>query len=172
MKRLNEFTNSEVLSIILANKSLARMFEEYIYEGEMDYIQDKLNCFPRNCMDYCISTYDYNYMKVKDSSAYLDGVQKCVRCFGCTERLDSLMKHCYALKHSNLFDYMVSKLAEVFYQEEIKGTMDYLEECSYAIYCRDTKDYLIDCVECFVDCRCDNAYVNDDNKLIQFVSLS
>jgi hypothetical protein len=66
---------------------------------------------------------------------------------------------------------MVGKLAKVFFEEEIKPTIDYLEECSYAIYCKDAKNCLIDHVECFVDCHCDNVYVNDDNELIEIVRL-
>lgn len=171
MKQLSEITDREALNYILASKTLSRRFDEYINECEMDYITEKLDCFPSGCMDYCIGVYDRNYIRVKDASDFLDGVQKCAKSFGCTERLDALIKQCYALKYKNLFAYMVGKLAKVFFEDEIKQTIDYLEECGYAIYCGDAKNCLIDHAECFVDCHCDNVYINDDNELIEIVKL-
>ena len=115
MKRLNELTDSEALNYFLASKTLSRRFYEYIYECEMDYITEKLACFPSGCMDYCIGVYERNYIWVKGASDFLDGVQKCAKYFGCTERLDALIKQGYALKYKNMFDYMVDKLAKVFF---------------------------------------------------------
>jgi hypothetical protein len=66
---------------------------------------------------------------------------------------------------------MVGKLAKVFFEEEIKQSIDYLEECSYAIHCGDAEDCLIDRVECFVYCQCENVSINDNNELIEIVRL-
>lgn len=171
MERLQDLNNDKALNYILASKTLSRRFDEYINDCEMDYIDDKLSCFPSGCMDYSIGAYDRNYIKVKDASDFLDGVQRCVKNFGCTERLDALIKQCYALKYKNLFAYMVGKLSRVFFEEEIKPTIDYIEECGYAIYCSDAKDCLTNHVECFVDCHCDNVYIDDNNELIETVKL-
>jgi hypothetical protein len=171
MKQLSEFTDREALKYPLASKTLSRRFDEYITECEMDYIAEKLDCFPSGCTDYNIGVYDRNYIKVKDASDFLDGVQRCAKHFGCTERLEALINQCNALKYKNLFAYMVGKLAKVFFEEEIKQTIEYLEECSYAIHCEDAKNCLIDHVECFVDCRCDNVYIDDNNELIEIVKL-
>lgn len=171
MIKLCDINDDIALRKILSSPKLSRRFDEYINDCEMDYIDDKLSCFPSGCMDYCIGAYDRNYIKVKDASDFLDGVQKCVKNFVCTERLDALIKQCYALKYKNSFAYMVGKLSRVFFEEEIKPTIDYIEECGYAIYCSDAKDCLTNHVECFVDCHCDNVYVDDNNELIEIVKL-
>lgn len=171
MKQFKELSDQESLLYILASKTLSRRFNDYIYECEMDYITEKLACFPSGCMDYCIGLCVRNYIKVKDASDFLDGVQKCSKNHGCTERLDALIRQCYALKYKNLFAYMVGKLSKVFFDEEIRPTIGFLEQSSYAIHSKDANDSLLDFVELFVDCYCDNVFIDDNNELIEIVRL-
>lgn len=169
--KLCEINDDIALRKVLSSSKLSERFYEYIYNCEMDYVSDKLDCFPSNSITYCIGAYEPSYIKVIDASDFLDGVLKCAKCFDCSERLDALIKQCYALKYKNLFAYMVNKLAKMYFDEEIKPTIDFIERCSYAIHCKDVDDCLIDYIECFVDCCCDNVYVNEDNELIEMVKL-
>lgn len=171
MIKLCEINDDIALRKVLSSSKLSERFSNYIYDCEMDYISDKIDCFPSNSITYYISAYEPSYIKVIDASDFLDGVQKSAKYFGCSERLDALIKQCYALKYKNLFAYMVNKLAKMYFDEEIKPTLDFVERCSYAIHCKDADDCLIDYIECFVDCHCDNVYINEDNELIEIVKL-
>lgn len=171
MRKINEFSTRDALHYILSSKVLSRRFDEYIYEGEMDYITDKLSCFPSGSIDYCVGVYEPSSIKVCNASDFLDGVLKCTGSFGCTEKLNALINQCYALKYKNLFAFMVNKLAKMFFDEEIKPTIDFLEQCSYAIHSKDANDNLLAFVELFVDCHCDNVFIDDNNELIEMVKL-
>lgn len=170
MKRLNQFTNEDGLSYILQSSKLSDKFESYICRCELDYIDEKLKCF--TSVDCSVSLYGRNYFRVTNPLAFIDNINDCTKKFGCSDKLYRLITHCEKLWGNNLYSYYIDKLARLFYIEEIKPILRYLEDIQGAIYDKDSNNVvLIDCAAHFIDCCCDNIYINSTGEMIQVEKL-
>jgi len=174
MKYLNELETAEAVSVIVNNQTLAEKFYQRIYEGEMDlYLSDKLDCFKNGCVDYEIGVYNRNYFRIKRDDwgchyDFLTGVEECIRCFCSSERVEKLAKQCRRLTQSNLFMHKVKQLCEMFYEDELKPIVEFVEECSMAIQSKDTTDTnLFDYVDLFVENYGEDYYIEDDGRVFR-----
>lgn len=171
MKRFQELNTREALNYILASKTLSNRFDEYIYNTEMDYIGDKLSCFSRSGADWCISTCEPSYFRVRNARECLDGIQKSISSYGATEKLTRLANTCAKLEGSNLFEHFVKRVASLYYKQEIESLTEWIAHCGHLIYCQEAHEDLVDYVECFLYCQCDNVFINENNELIEIVQL-
>lgn len=163
MLTLNQLSGHDALVAILDSKKLSERFEDWIHTCEMDdYIGDKLREFTPRAAEWSVGTYSPSYISVRDSRLFIDCVQNSISFYGGSNRLEKLAKQCDKLRDSNLFDYMVEKLCEVYFDDEIQPTIDYVEDCGYAIYCKDADDAkLADALDCFLANFGDDYYVEN-----------
>lgn len=170
MKRLNQLTNKEGLSYILQSPKLSDKFETYICRGNLDYIDEKLNCF--SSVEYSITLYGRNYFRVTNPLAFIDDINDCTKKFGCSDKLYRLITHCDKLWGNNLYSYYINKLARLFYLEEIKPILQHLEDIQGAIYDKDSNnEELIERASHFINCCCDNVYINSTGEMIKIEKL-
>ena len=151
MKKFSDMEIDEVINVINASKTLRDMLDIYIQETESDWLGELLSCFNRQTVDYSIGFFNSNYFTVKDSDLFLDGVRKSHEKYGLTIKAEKLLKLCEKLQGTNLFDYWCDQLAEMYYEDELKSMVDYVEDASFELYqgtvCKKSREY----VECFVD---------------------
>ena len=168
MIKLSEMETKEFLSVVFQHQELCDKLDNYIYESEFSYVNDKLDCFNFSCASWEIGCYNRNYLKVKDSAEFLSCVQESISKFGCSDRLQKLVDHAGKLDCTNLFDHYVEKVCHVYLQEELQPTCDWLEDVSYAIYCKDVekfcKHYDLYCVKSIQDCYFDSYTYDEETK--------
>lgn len=168
MKKLNTYTNEQILNFVFESEKLTSKFDNYIHDCEMDYISEKLNCFETS-IDYSIGVCNHNYLKIVDTYEFLNGVYKSIINFGCSNKLDKLYKQCEKLYNTNLFGYMCDKLALLYYRQEIKPCIDCLEKLSFSIYQKENNADLLDYIDCFAHCFLQNIYINNENEIIEII---
>lgn len=149
MKKFSELSLEQLEQIVNRSKELRNLLDEYIQESEMDYISDKLFPIKKSLKDWSIGFYNQNYMVVNDYHDFVAGVRSSVKSFGCSDRLESLLTQCEKLEGSNLFHHHAKMLKELWYEEEIKSTIDYVEDASYELYCGKVGEKTRDCLEPF-----------------------
>ena len=166
MKKITELGNDEIISVIESSKELMQELDEYILRCELDYVCEKLYCIEKSLSDYSIGYYKPNYIVIGDYYEFLEGVEESIKSFGGTERLESMIKMCNGLKHTNLFEYWCKRLCDLFMKEEIKPILDYAEDCSYKIYLGHIDENVADYLDCFVDCYMEGYIYDDENKVL------
>lgn len=151
MKKFSDMGIYEVINVINDSKELCYMLDRYIQESESDWLGELLCCFDRQAVDYSIGFFNDNYFTVKDSDLFLDGVRKSHEKYGLTTKAEKLLKRCEKLQGTNLFDYWCDQLAEMYYKDELKSMVDYVEDASYELYQGSVGEKSREYVECFVD---------------------
>lgn len=151
MKKFSDMGIGEVINVINDSKELRDMLDKYIQETECDWLGDMLRCFDQRAVDYSIGFFDSNYFTVKDSDSFLDGVRKSYKDYGLTTKAEKLLKRCEKLQGTNLFGYWCNQLAEMYYEDELKSMVDYVEDASYELYKGSVGEKSREYVECFVD---------------------
>lgn len=174
MKYLNELTTQQVVGLIVNNKTLSEKFYQQIYTSEIDlYLDDKLDCFENGCVCYEIGVYNPNYFRIKRDDwgchyDFLTGVEKCINYFGSSERVEKLARQCRKLMQSNLFMSKVDKLCEMFYDDELKPIVEFVEECSIALSSKDATDTnLYDYADLFVENFGEDYFVEEDGRVFK-----
>ena len=167
MKKLLSFPKEYILNKVLNSKELSEKFNDCIYDVQMDYVNEKLECFSYYAVDYSIGVYNPNYFRVKDADEFLIDVFKSIRNFGSSEELEKLCNLCKKLQErgSNLYKHHVYKLAEMYFKQELEQNVKYAEDLSFAIYQKDetNKDLLFQ-LENF-EWELDKIYVDSQDKL-------
>ena len=151
MKKISDMEIDEVINVINSSETLRDMLDRYIQETESDWLGDLLRCFDPQAVDYSIGFFDSNYFTVKDSNLFLDGVRKSHENYGLTTKAEKLLKRCEKLQGTNLFDYWCDQLAEMYYEDELKSMVDYVEDASYELYRGSVGEKSREYVDCFVD---------------------
>lgn len=167
MKRITTFNEKAILNFIFSSKKLSEKLKDYIYNTEFDYINEKLDCF--DGVDYSIGLYNRNYLTIKNSQKFINGVSESIYKFGCSNKLDKLYKQCEKLRYTNLFEYMCKKLCAVYYKEEIETICNDVERLLGDIDNNKFSPILLDYVEYFADCYLQNIYINNDSEIIEIV---
>lgn len=167
MKKLVSLSNKEILTYVLSSSELRDRFDKYIYEGEMDYLSDKTSCFKGRAANWQLGTCCHNYFEVKDCDEFVAGVAESIRCFGGTEKLTKLTKQCERLWGSNLYEHMVDKLCEMYYEQELKPIINWIEQVSMYIYNEEPHEDLFDYVDYFAECCLDDIWINDKGEMIR-----
>ena len=167
MKKLLSFSQEYILNKVLNSKELSEKFDNCISDNTMYYVSDKLACFCHNAVDYSIGVYNPNYFRVKDANKFLFGVYKSISSFCSSKKLEQLYNLCEKLKErgSNLYEYHVTKLAQMYFEQELEQDVKYAEDLSFAIYQKDeTNKELLFQLENF-EWTIDNIYVDNAGNL-------
>lgn len=172
MKFLKDMELNEALAVILSRSETSDILERMIHENEMDYINEKLGCFERGAIDYQIGTYCYCYMSVKNDWLFLDGVRDSVKAFGGSKRLEGCLHQCEKLAGSNLFCYMVGRLCDIFFEDEIRPLVTFIEDCGSAIYNKeDDSPLLTDYTDLFLENYGEDYYTDDEGEVFHVARL-
>ena len=170
MKKITTLSSEKILTIIINNKMLSEKFENYIYDVEMEHIRDKLNLFTN--IEYSLGAYGHdNHLTVKNSIDFVAGVGKSICYYGCSDKLQKLYDKCCSLELTNLFDYNVNKLCELYYNEEICPTIKMIENIGYGLYDKTITQEMFEYLDNFVESYMDNVFINDENKPIMITEL-
>lgn len=151
MKKFSDMEIDEVINVINDSKTLRDMLDRYIQETEGDWLGDLLRCFDQQAIDCSIGFFNSNYFTVKDSGLFLDGVRESYKNYGLTTKAEKLLKRCEKLQGTNLFGYWCNQLAEMYYKDELKSMVDYVEDASFELYKGFVGEKSREYVECFVD---------------------
>ena len=172
MKFLKDMELNEALAVILSRSETSDILERMIHESEMNYINEKLSCFEYAAIDYQIGTYCYCYMSVKNDWLFLDGVRDSVKAFGGSKRLEACLHQCERLSGSNLFSYMVGRLCDIFFEDEIQPGITYVEDCGSAIYNKeDDSPLLLDAADLFLSNYGEDYYTDDGGEVFHVARL-
>lgn len=157
-KEFSELTTAEQFEVVCSIKPLKENLGSYVFESEInDYVMDKIHGL-RN-VDYCIATYEPSFLHLDsyatdyDRYDFLVSLSETVKHFGCSDRIESQITKCFKLAkcNSNLFAYEIDRLCEMYFEDDIKPSIDYVVDCSYAIYCGKYNENLDSVWECWLD---------------------
>lgn len=151
----------------MQSQELRGKFDGYIAESEYDYLNDKLSCFKGRAVDLQLGAWSHNYFNVRDHDKFVEGVRQSVSYFGASEKLERLVKQCERLWGTNLYEHMVGKLCNMYYKQELKPIVDWIEKCGMLIYNEDAHEDLLDYVDCFADCCLGDIYLNDRGQMVR-----
>lgn len=151
MKKFSDMEIDEVINVINDSKKLRNMLDLYIQESESDWLNDLLSCFDCQAVEYSIGFFNSNYFTVKDRDLFLDGIRKSHENYGLTTKAEKLLKRCEKLHGTNLFGYWCNQLAKMYYKDELKSMVDYVEDASYELYQGSVGEKSRKYVDCFVD---------------------
>ena len=168
MKKLTSLSYDEILNFVLGSKKLREKFDIYVYDCEIDYVYEKLECFGK-CIDYRLGVYNRNYFVVIEGmeEEFLYSVEKSIRSFCSSTKLRVLVQKCNKLINTNLFKYKVHELCELYFKEELLPIIRDIENASFAIYNKIVTPFLLDYIEGFSDFYLDDIYINSENKLVK-----
>lgn len=166
MENLSKIDLKEFAKVVLGNDKLKYRFDEYIYDSVINFlVTDKIDCFENGCIEYQYGTYCDCYLQVKEDRYFdvLDGMKKSAENYGCSTRLEKLLNHADKLWSSNLFHWYVKKALEIYFKEEIKPDIDWVEEMSYQIHRGNMPEDLYSDLESF-QWNFDGYLYDRDNK--------
>ena len=135
MRKFANMTTDEVTDIISKDVSLRNILAKHIQQCEMDSIDDKLQEFENDAMDYSIDPWTHSYINVKNSDSFVAGVESSGDNYGLGEKTDELLQKCKNLRGTNLYDFWVQRLCQSYFNEEIKPSLDFIEESGYELSC-------------------------------------
>ena len=174
MKKLASLSNKEILEFVLTSSVLREKFDIYIYNCEMEYINEKLSCFNQS-VDYILDIYSRNYFKVKNGNEedFLYSIEKSISMFEASEKLKALVQKCHDVSNSETFKSNIYELCELYYHEELEPIIKNIEACSTAIYNKDITSSIFEYyIECFADNYLNKIYANSENKLVKLEYLN
>lgn len=151
MKRFSELSNEQLKQIVNRSNELRDELDEYIKDMEMIFISEKLSCVRESLANWSVGLYNQNFLRVRDYEGFVDGVEKSIKTYGASEKLEKKFHQVQKLLHTNLFAHTAEQLKELWLQEELQSICDYVEDCSFEL-CQGTvgekcESYL----ECFFD---------------------
>ena len=164
MKKFSDMKIDEVIDVINDSEELRDMLDQYIQETETYWLDDLLRSFDRGAVDYSVGFFDSSYFTVKDNDLFLEGVRKSHENYGLTTKAEKLLKRCEKLQGTNLFGYWCDKLAEMYYEDELKSMVDYVEDASFELYQGTVGEKSREYVECFVDNVIGNYLWDEENE--------
>lgn len=165
MKKIAELTKEQIRELVANVETLREQFSKRIQDGEMFWLEEKLDCIKSGCSDWSIGFYNRNYISVGDGREFVDGVLASIRSFGSSDKLERLAQHCDRLKSTNLFGHYVEKLADCYLKEEIKPICDYVEDLNYKLYLHEVTPEMDDYLDIFAEDIADYIF-DEDNKIL------
>lgn len=134
MKRFSELSNEQLTNIVNRSKKLRDELNEYIQDSEMNWISEKLSCVQDSLANWSVGFYNQNFLRVRDYEGFVDGVEKSIKMYGASEKLEKKFHQVQKLLHTNLFAHTAEQLKELYLQEELQSICDYVEDASYELY--------------------------------------
>lgn len=164
MRRLSTLSAKEQLSAVYNCKKLKNQLNERVYENTFFWIDEKLNHFNTRAASWSVGICNRDeHFSVRDHSEFLDCVQASINDFSASDRVLRKADQCEKLRGSNLFEYHVEQLCNMFYKDEIKSEVDFCEDMQYKVYCEDEDDFLLEEATIMLDGM--DVFVNDDGEI-------
>ena len=146
MKKFKDLSLDELTQIVNRSKKLRDELYEYIQDSEMHWISKKLSCVKSSLANWSVGFYNQNFLRVRDYEVFVDGVEKSIKMYGASEKLEKKFHQVQKLLHTNLFAHTAEQLKELWLKEELQSICDYVEDASYELYKGEvgekSKDYL------------------------------
>lgn len=158
MKRFSELSNEQLTNIVNRSKKLRDELDEYIQDSEMHWISEKLSCVKDSLANWSVGFYNQNFLRVRDYEGFVDGVEKSIKMYGASEKLEKKFHQVQKLLHTNLFAHTAEQLKELWLKEELQSICDYVEDASYELYQGAVGEKCQDYLECFFDAYRDYLY--------------
>ena len=151
MKKIIELSVEEFRNVVNGSKTLCEKLQSRIEESEMDFIGDKIRCVCDGLRDWSVGSCNANYLHVGDAHEFLAGVQESIGIYGGSDKLTKAVAHCEKLEGTNLFDYSVRQLADLYLEEELQPICDYIFDCFCETSDGNIGEKVGDYLECFHD---------------------
>ena len=158
MKRFSELTTEQLTNIVNRSKELRNELDKFIQEREMYWISEKLDYVRDSLANWSVGFYNKNFLKVRDYEAFVDGVEKSIKDYGASEKLEKKFRQVSKLIHTNLFAYTAEQLKKLYLKEELQSICDYVEDASYELYQGKVGEKCRNYLECFFDAYNDYLY--------------
>lgn len=131
----------QFLAVCYSDSRYMDAIDETITEfAEADF--NELICDYLEGCNYSIGLYNHNYITVKDTTAFFDGMANKVEHIATSDKVIKAYNHAKALKEadSNLFGYTVENELKDAIMDEVIQIAKYYEDMQYRIYCKDTEN--------------------------------
>lgn len=178
MKNFKELSAKEKFEIVSSIKCLELRAEEYIFDCEVNGdIMDKVNGL--KSVDYSIGD-SRSYLKIKeyygetyreDAEDFFVSLLNVVKMFGASERCEKQMKKCDKLYdcRSNLFTYEAKKLCQMYFEDDIEPTLEYVENFTFDMMGGDYKDDYETTLEIFLEPYEDDIVWDEDSECWEYL---
>ena len=158
MKRFSELSTEQLTNIVNRSKKLRDELDEYIQDSEMHWISEKLSCVRDSLSNWSVGFYNQNFLRVRDYESFVTGIEKSIKAYGASEKLEKKFHQVQKLLHTNLFEHTAEQLKELWLEEELESICKYVEDCSYELYCGKVGEKCESYIECFFDAYQDYLY--------------
>ena len=129
MKKFNELSREEFCNIVKNSEELCEELFRHISDAEMYFIGEKLSTIDKGLRNWSVGSCNNNFLLVGDASAFLEGVKDSIESYGGSDKLKKAVNHCTKLENTNLFEFQVKKLSELYLKEELQPICDYIDDC-------------------------------------------
>ena len=151
MKKFSEIKLWELEQIVNRSKELRDKFDNYIQESELDWITEKLGIIKDSLKDWQVGFYYPSYIRVKDYHVFLDCLKDYEKTFGASDRMEKKIEQCEKLRYTNLFEHHCKQLEEIFFEDEIKSAINWVEDCGMELYHGEVGEKSRDYLEIFFE---------------------
>lgn len=158
MKRFSELSTEQLTNIVNSSTKLRNELDKFIQDYEMYWISEKLDYVRDSLANWSVGFYNKNFLKVRDYEAFVDGVEKSIKDYGASEKLEKKFRQVQKLTHTNLFAYTAEQLKKLYLEEELQSICNYVEDASYELYQGKVGEKCRNYLECFFDDYNDYLY--------------
>lgn len=129
MKKFNELSREEFCNVVKNSEELCEELFRLISDTESDFFEEKLSVINKGLSDWSVGSCNNNFLLVGDAFAFLEGVKDSIESYGSSDKLKKAVNHCTKLENTNLFEFQVKKLSELYLKEELQPICDYIDGC-------------------------------------------
>ena len=160
--KLNELSIKKLFEVVSKSQTLRESFDEYVWDCEWSYIDDKLHVMKTAIDNYEIGMYNHNYIRVSDYSDFVYCARECEKWYGLSTKCEKLLSICEKLRGTNMFGYHAKRLVDLWFKEEIQNYVDWCEDMSYEVYSGNHNHELDDFLDSWAD-QVDYVYDEDED---------
>ena len=165
MKPITSLENSELIAKIYESNKLTDNFKKFILDSEGNMLNDMID-YIHGTADYEIGFYNKNYINVTNPYNFIDGIEKLSQDMGVSDQTLSLIHSAQKLRHNNLFEHTVKKVADSLLNE-LNDFCSRVEKVCYKIYTKVIDDDVLYYIDWFVENEnLDGIYIDNNGQIM------
>ena len=163
---LKQLSVEDCLKAIYKSKKITSDLDDFVGQEVENVLRDYLGGFTWSCVDFSFGIYNQNYLRVKDTQMFFEQAERMTGY--ADEEVRKQYEKCKKMFGYNLFGYEVLQLAEKI-KTMICNELEWYENISYGLHCKEVNDDTKYILETFIDCNCLDGYQIDENGKISEV---